>query len=80
MKVVSPMHPAAREETMEISTYCVLRKFPSGIYEYVEELDSLEKAQIRSLLLEADHPGEYVVCNSASGKVVTACAGGPYVC
>jgi len=56
---------------MEASNYCVLRKFPSGIYEYVEEIGTFEQAQIESLLLETEHPGEYIVCNRASGKLVS---------
>lgn len=68
------------EMDMEASTYSVLQKCPSGEYKFVGEIGTFEQAQIESLLLEAEHPGEYVVCNSASGKLVSGSGSGPYVC
>lgn len=63
-----------------MDTYCISLKLPNGNYRCVDETKSLEEAQIKLLLLEADHPGDYLAFNRASGKPVQGTPWVSYVC
>ena len=65
---------------METSTYCIFAKMPDGNYCCIDEVGNLEEAQTELLLLEADHPGDYMMLNSLSGKLVQGTPWMPYVC
>jgi len=61
-------------------TYCIFHKLPDGDYRCVDEVTNLETAQSIMLVLEADHPGEYLARKKSSGKVVHGAVWTPYVC
>lgn len=65
---------------METSTYCIFAKMLDGNYCCIDELNNLEEARIELLLLEAEHPGDYVMLNSLSGKLVQGAPWSAYVC
>lgn len=65
---------------METSSYCIFAKMPDGNYFCIDEIGNFEEAQLELLLLEAEHPGDYMMLNSASGKLVQGAPWTPYVC
>ena len=65
---------------METSTYCIFAKMPDGDYFCIDEVGDLEEARMELLLLEADHPGDYLMSNSVSGKLVQGTPWTPFTC
>ena len=63
-----------------MDTYCIFRRLPNGNYRCVDEMKSLEEAQTKLLLLEANHPGDYLAFNRNSGKPVQCPPWMAYVC
>jgi len=64
---------------MEPVSYSIFRKLSNGNYQCIDETSTLEQAQMIILLLEADHPGDYVAVNQASGKEIHARFASNYV-
>jgi len=65
---------------VQASRYRVFRRLPDGRYLCVGEAQSLEDAQFRWMLLEAEYPGSYAVYNSFSGKRVESLPWVAYPC
>ena len=63
-----------------MDAYCIFRRLTNGSYRCVDEMKSLEEAQIKMLLLEADLPGDYLAFNRNSGKPVQSMFWTAYVC
>ncbi len=58
------------DEMKSTSSYRVVRRLQDGKYICIAEVGSFEDAQMRLMLLEAEHPGDYFAFNSVSGKRV----------